>query len=224
MIVVGLDCSGDDFLVGLADERQIVDAWRIAAHRRHAELLPGEIIHRLEQKGYSEADLGGLAIISGPGSYTGLRVGAATVMGLAAAAELPVAALTSFEFLWRENAIPNAPLGCLIPCRGELFYWCIFPPGESAPGPVQVATAAEILQSIGESLRIAGPRLAEMEKLLPDFPVEIELLPSPAPDAGGRLARWGLEKIMAGEIIDWDNWQLNYGPAPGFRRWSKPMR
>ncbi len=224
MIVVGLDCSGDDFLLGLVVDNRIAGSWRIAARRRHAELLPGEIFRRLEQNGCIPTDIGGFSIISGPGSYTGLRVGAATVMGLAAVSNLPVAALSSFEFLWREHAVPDKPLGCIIPCRGELYYWCVFPPGGDSFDSVRLLTALEIIQSLAVPTRITGPRLVEIEKLLPESPVAIELHPSPTPDAGGRLALWGYEKIRAGETIDWGNWQLDYGPLPGFRRWSKPTR
>jgi|GEM_PF-3882303 len=224
MIVVGLDCSGDDLLVGLAADRQIVGSRRISAHRRHAELLPGEILTLLSAYGYDLADVEGYAITSGPGSYTGLRVGASVVMGLAAARDLPVAALTSFELMFREYAHPEKPLGCLIPCRGDLYFWCVLAPGAWTTPSMEVCTLPEIAESLNSPMLIVGPRLDEMGRVVEGHKYPPELLIYPAPGAGGRLALWGSRKIADGRLIGGFGWQLNYGPTPGFRRWSKTSK
>jgi tRNA threonylcarbamoyl adenosine modification protein YeaZ len=222
MIVAGLDCSGEDLLLGLAVDQRVIGTRRVSAQRRHAELLPGEFITFIQLYGYSPAEIDGYAVISGPGSYTGLRVGAACVMGLATPANLPVATLTSFEFLSREYADPDKPLGILIPCRGNLYYWRMFAAQQSAAPPVEIRTAEEIAAMISGAMRIVGPHLQELEKASVQRGSDIEFHQSPASSAGGRLALWGEEKIAAGDIIDRRDWRLDYGPTPGFRKWSKP--
>jgi len=224
MTIVGLDSSGDDLVLGLAIGDRIADTWRITARRRHSEFLPGAIARRLQERGFTLAEVDGFALVSGPGSYTGLRVGAATIMGLAAIRNVPTAALSSYEFLRRVYQTDEGNLGCAIPCRGEYYYWRTYLPGEDAGSQVEVLTAAEIVQSLEGSIRIVGPKAEEIEKYLSASRADIELVNSPPPDAGGLLARWGRELIEAGQVVDWDNWQLDYGPAPGFRKWSLPTR
>lgn len=224
MIVVGLDCSGDDLAVGLVIGDHLAGSWRTTARHRHSALLPGEILSRLQEKNLTLAEVDGFAIISGPGSYTGLRVGAATIMGLAEEHSVPVAALSSFEFLYRVYKTKDRRLGCIIPCRGEFYYWRLYMPGEDTGSQVLVLTAAEIVRSLDKPIRLVGPRVDEFEKYLSASRVDVELIGGAPPDGGGLLALWGKEKIVAGQIIDWDNYQLNYGPAPGFRQWSRPTR
>lgn len=71
--------------------------------RRHATDLIPTIDALCEEHGRRPTHL---AVGIGPGSYTGLRVGLATILGLARALELPVFALPSFETL----AFAHAPL------------------------------------------------------------------------------------------------------------------
>ena len=65
--------------------------------RTHGERLPAELLDFLAGHGATLNDVTGLAIIAGPGSFTGLRVGIATVQGLAFAANRPVIAVPTLE-------------------------------------------------------------------------------------------------------------------------------
>jgi len=224
MIVAGLDCSGDALVLGVAQDKRIVGSWVIPARRRHSELLPGEFLQRLKLIHLTPVDIGGFAIVSGPGSYTGLRVGAATIMGLAAAVNAPTSALSTFEFLRRLHASKSRWLGCLIPCRGDLYYWRAYPPGVESGSETEILTLKEIIVSLAHPFRIVGPRTEGFEEAVSGTTADVEVITGLPDDAGGRLALWGAEKIAAGEIIDWSTWQLDYGPAPGFRKWKQPNR
>ena len=57
----------------------------------HSERLLAAVDRLLADCGLAPADLEGLAVSVGPGSFTGLRVGLATVKGLAMALDLPIA-------------------------------------------------------------------------------------------------------------------------------------
>lgn len=224
MIVCGLDCSGDDILLGVADDECVLGSWLVPARRRHAELLPGEVLRRLEDLGRTPAEVGGYAIIAGPGSYTGLRVGAATVMGLATLGAVPVAALTSFEFLYRLYHRRDRALGCLIPCRGELYYWCEHTVEGKEATSTEVLTVPEIVDRLRPPIRVVGPRMKALSGEFAGQGTDIEVIEGYPAAAGGLLARWGAEKIRQGQVIDWNGWHPNYGPAPGFRTWSAPKR
>jgi tRNA threonylcarbamoyladenosine biosynthesis protein TsaB len=66
---------------------------------RHGEELLGRVDALLEASGIGVGDLGGLVVGTGPGSFTGLRVGLATVKGLAFALGLPVVGVATGQAL-----------------------------------------------------------------------------------------------------------------------------
>ncbi len=67
--------------------------------RTHATRLPGDIVDCLarHQVGLRDIDLYGVAV--GPGSFTGLRIGIATIQGLAFANDRPVAGVSALDAL-----------------------------------------------------------------------------------------------------------------------------
>ena len=75
-------------------------------------------------RGRPHRDLDGIAVLRGPGSFTGLRVGLATVLGLRAALAIPVAVLPSLEVL-AAHAVEREAAGTIVgvvdALRGEWF-------------------------------------------------------------------------------------------------------
>src|SRR5260370_4055275 len=65
----------------------------------HSERLMSAVDRLLADCGLAPADLEGLAVSVGPGSFTGLRVGLATVKALALSLALPVAAVPALAAL-----------------------------------------------------------------------------------------------------------------------------
>jgi tRNA threonylcarbamoyladenosine biosynthesis protein TsaB len=67
--------------------------------RGHAERLPGELVSLLEANHLTFQDIDVYAVASGPGSFTGLRIGIATMQGLALAGGRKLAAVSALEAL-----------------------------------------------------------------------------------------------------------------------------
>ncbi|MCB1057641.1 MAG: tRNA (adenosine(37)-N6)-threonylcarbamoyltransferase complex dimerization subunit type 1 TsaB [Acidobacteria bacterium] len=82
-----------------ADGAVAVVAERSLAQRRSSAVLLRLVDEVLREAGEALGDLDGLVAVRGPGSFTGLRVGLATVLGLHQATALPATALSSFEVL-----------------------------------------------------------------------------------------------------------------------------
>jgi tRNA threonylcarbamoyladenosine biosynthesis protein TsaB len=65
----------------------------------HGRRLPGDVLSVLEQAGVALRDVDLFAVASGPGAFTGLRIGIATIQGLAFAHERQVVAVSALEAL-----------------------------------------------------------------------------------------------------------------------------
>src|SRR5262245_51110000 len=75
----------------------------------HSERLMAMIDRLLEDCGWTPGGLAGLALSIGPGSFTGLRVGAATVKGLVLVLDIPVAPVPTLDAL--AAVLPFAEIG-----------------------------------------------------------------------------------------------------------------
>jgi tRNA threonylcarbamoyladenosine biosynthesis protein TsaB len=104
--------------------------------RPHSErLLPG-VDRVLAAAGVTLAEVGAFAVSIGPGSFTGLRVGVATVKGLAFGDERPVVPVPTLAALAASAAASAEPvLSCLDARRGEV-YAAAWGPGAAAREPL----------------------------------------------------------------------------------------
>ncbi len=88
----------------------------------HSERLMSAVDRLLADCGLAPADLDGLAVSVGPGSFTGLRVGLATVKALAMALDLPVAAVPTLDALAARLPFADAPVCPILDARkGEVY-------------------------------------------------------------------------------------------------------
>lgn len=83
MLVVALDTTTRAGSIALVSSSGVVEERAGDGARNHAARLPGEITSLLRDRGVSMRDVELYAVASGPGSFTGLRIGIATIQGLA---------------------------------------------------------------------------------------------------------------------------------------------
>lgn len=88
------------------------------AGRTYSAILVSAVAELLSANGLALKDLGGIVAVSGPGSFTGVRVGLSAVKGLAEGARLPVAAISRLRVLSRKASVPCSALDAH---RDEVF-------------------------------------------------------------------------------------------------------
>jgi tRNA threonylcarbamoyladenosine biosynthesis protein TsaB len=162
--------------------------------QKQSEILPGIIGELLARHGVKLAELEGLAVGLGPGSFTGLRIGLASVKALAYAARLKVAGASSLAAVALEGP-EGPPLFCLAVARKDDLYLGAYRRNgrnvealepETAMSPEEVAArmAAE-----PQALAL-GPALTDYRKALEAAGVAPErLLPGPVFPSAVELAR-----------------------------------
>jgi tRNA threonylcarbamoyladenosine biosynthesis protein TsaB len=89
-LLLAVDTSTAEGSVALGKGTEVLGAVRLSAPREHARRLVPAIEELLRAAGLARGDLGGIVVGEGPGSFTGVRIAAATVMGIAAGLDLPV--------------------------------------------------------------------------------------------------------------------------------------
>ena len=110
MRVLALDTTTRGGSVAIADDGRVIVERVGDSARSHAERLPTELVDLLHSVGWSTADVDLFAVASGPGSFTGLRIGIATIQGLAFVHGKRVAPVPALRAL-AEAAVAGAPVG-----------------------------------------------------------------------------------------------------------------
>ena len=99
MRVLALDTTTRAGSVALVDDNVIVEERPGDPSRTHAERLPAELLAVLETHGVALSAIDLFAVAAGPGSFTGLRIGLATIQGLAFVTGRQVVSVSALEAL-----------------------------------------------------------------------------------------------------------------------------
>jgi tRNA threonylcarbamoyladenosine biosynthesis protein TsaB len=97
MLILALDTSSAAGSAAIVRDGVLAIERQGDGTRTHGERLPLELMALLDEAGASLADVDGFAVVTGPGSFTGLRVGIATIQGLALARRKLVTPVSAFE-------------------------------------------------------------------------------------------------------------------------------
>jgi tRNA threonylcarbamoyl adenosine modification protein YeaZ len=104
--ILVIDTSGTSALVALGEtDGTLLTERRWTAGYRHGEELLARIDEMLTTTDVPMAQLGGIIVGTGPGAFTGLRVGLATAKALARGLDIPVAGVPTSEALLRAASV-----------------------------------------------------------------------------------------------------------------------
>ncbi len=114
-----IDTCGESSGVAVSAGEQVLASEDLLRGSASAEIL--QAVHRLLiQLGWQIESLDAIGVVSGPGSFTGIRAGLATAKGLCESLSLPLAAVSRLEVL-AEAAGLHAGWAALDAGRGELY-------------------------------------------------------------------------------------------------------
>ena len=135
MLILALDTSSPVGSIALRDDHSVIGLLTADVSMTHSEGLMPAVDLLFGHVRRSVEDLTAVACISGPGSYTGLRIGIATAQGLACARRLPCFSYTSLSVMaW---ALPHCafPICPILPARKGWLYAQLFRWRNGAPAP-----------------------------------------------------------------------------------------
>jgi tRNA threonylcarbamoyl adenosine modification protein YeaZ len=216
--LLAIDTSGTRALVALGSpDGALLDERRWQAGYRHGEELLSKLDELLGANGTALSDLAGIVVGTGPGAFTGMRVGLATAKALARALEIPIAGVATSEALLQgaplENRatavllLPAGPSDRILVAAGRAtlvkggeepelpqgsVVVAVDLPGR-APGDA-LAIGAQAEEGLAESLlRLGAPRIAgggdDVARLVPEYVT----LPRGVPAVRGEV-RWSHDR------------------------------
>lgn len=127
---------------------------------RHSELLLPAIDFALRAAGVPRSALDGIVVGEGPGSFTGVRIAAATARGLATALEVPLYAVSSLAAVAAGTGVRDRPVCALFDARrGEVYAGCWqFGPADGVE--VVLAPVAAALEEVLAQVAVRAPAFA----------------------------------------------------------------
>jgi len=210
MLLLAVDTSGKQGSIAIAhcgpgDTCRVIEVTALTGGTFSAELVP-QIAVLLEKNTLSKVDIGGFAVVSGPGSFTGLRIGLAVIKALADVLAKPIAQVSILEAVVSAADTQGKVIAALDGGRNEVFVGEYEVSGSAARLiRERLLTRAEWLDSAQEAI-ILTPDLslaeAALAKELPVRKVE-----RPQSDV---IARLGWKKIAAGETVSAEALEANY--------------
>jgi len=126
MALLALDASTEACAVGIqTDEGELFEAFEIAP-RRHTELLPKMLDSVLVDSNINKKDIKGCIVGVGPGAFTGIRIGVATIQGIALGLNVPCYAVSSLQAIAQQSLL-NSPctssiLACIDARMDEIYF------------------------------------------------------------------------------------------------------
>ena len=122
MLILALDTATAVSSVAVATETTVLAEVTQEAKLTHSETLVPHIGQVLKMAGAERADLDGIAVSIGPGSFTGLRIGLATAKAMAYALRIPIAGIPTLEGLALHFPQPGISVAaCLDAQKGNAY-------------------------------------------------------------------------------------------------------
>ncbi len=146
MLILAFETSAKAGSVALMDETRLLGESYCNTGLTHSQTLMSMAEDLLKNCGHSPADVTAVAVAAGPGSFTGVRIGAAAAKGFAWGAELPCLGVSTLEAMARNLGVWQGYVCCAMDARRSQVYNAIF----RAEGGVLTTVAEDRAISLGE--------------------------------------------------------------------------
>jgi tRNA threonylcarbamoyladenosine biosynthesis protein TsaB len=217
MLLLAIDTSGKTGNLALTQVAKgkpsvdIIEAVPLAGGAFSAQLVP-QIAALLARHGHTKSDLAAFAAVSGPGSFTGLRVGLAAIKALAEIFQKPIAAISSLEAVAWSSHRDGRVLATLDAGRGEIYVGDYELTGElPRMHSERLLTRDELLTEVrgevkGEEKPVVTPDAA-LAEILRAASIPCNQIVYPNTEV---IARLGWQHIQHGQTVSPEDLEANY--------------
>jgi tRNA threonylcarbamoyladenosine biosynthesis protein TsaB len=208
-LILAIDTTRESGSLALARGEELIEETVLHAPGGFAHVIYGQLAQLLGRHGVKPAMVDCFAAASGPGSFTGVRVGLACIKGLAEALGKPAVAVSNLEAMASFGSAPRRAV-VLDARRGEI-YGAVYDDAGRLASPEVVMTLAAWLDMLPEGemefiamdpAALAGTRFEH---------ARIAMAP---PALAGAMARIALARFLRGEASDPAALDANYVRRP----------
>jgi tRNA threonylcarbamoyladenosine biosynthesis protein TsaB len=210
MVLLASDTSGKHGSIALArcgpeGACGVIEVVPLDGGTFSAQLVP-QVRALLAKHGLSKQNIDAFAVVSGPGSFTGLRIGLAAIKALAEVLAKPIAAVSLLEAIAVAGSTPGKVMAVLDAGRGHIYAGEYHLDGSGAHlEGERLLTLPELMQSaVGCTVITPDHDLADSAREAALLVQEIELPRS------GAIARLGWQKVLAGKVVLPSELDANY--------------
>jgi tRNA threonylcarbamoyladenosine biosynthesis protein TsaB len=210
MLLLAADTSGKHGSIALAhcgpgEACNVIEMAPLEGGTFSAQLVP-QIAALLTKHGSGKQEIGAFAVVSGPGSFTGLRIGLTAIKALAEVLAKPIAAVSLLEAIAVSGRSQGKVVAVLDAGRGDVYA------GEYEVNLSGAHLVSERLLTRSELVASAvGSMVVTPDQGLGDAVsnagLQVERIELPRSDA---VARLGWQKIMAKKTVLPEQLQANY--------------
>lgn len=122
MLILGIETSTPVCSVALVDGNAVCAQYTLDLGIHHSEHLFPMIQRVLADRGVSVGDLDGVAVASGPGSFTGVRIGLSSAKSLCMSADVPLVGVSTLAGLAFAVGCDGLPVCAMLDARRDQVY------------------------------------------------------------------------------------------------------
>ena len=210
MLILAADTSGKQGSIALAHglnngKCDVIEVVPLTGGTFSAQLVP-QVAALLSKHGFKKQDIDAFAVASGPGSFTGLRVGLAAIKGLAEILEKPIATVSMLEAVATAGGMQGRVLAILDAGRKEVYAGEYQVAADRARMIDERLIALEALATSVDGLTLMTPEKSIAETLAAKGISAVEV----PVQQGDAIASLGWKKILAGETVSPEALEANY--------------
>jgi tRNA threonylcarbamoyladenosine biosynthesis protein TsaB len=200
MRIVAIETSGRDATLAAlegeaGDTARLVAEAAVVGPERTARFLAPRMQELLASAGWQAASIQLVAVVVGPGSFTGLRIGVTAAKTLAYAVGAEVIGVNALAVIAAQAPMVSSPLWAVMDAQRQELFAAKFDADRSMVGDVRVLTQPEWLAELDAGDLVSGPVL---QKLRANLPQEVESIEA-------RL--WTPQAATAGQLA-WQDYQV----------------
>lgn len=172
MKILSIDSSGLVASVALMSDDILVGEYTIHNKKTHSQTLLPMISDMLAMAGAEPEELDCIAVSAGPGSFTGLRIGASTAKGLAWTLGIPVVPVSSLMGLAANITEPGRLVCAIMDARRSQVYYGIYritggiPEIIAEPDVDAIEKVVDRVNEIGEKIIYLGDGVPVFEDII----------------------------------------------------------
>ncbi|NMA98534.1 MAG: tRNA (adenosine(37)-N6)-threonylcarbamoyltransferase complex dimerization subunit type 1 TsaB [Phyllobacteriaceae bacterium] len=162
-ITLAIDTAAPRLQLGLCRADGTSDCIVDDIAKGHAEILFGRLDVLMARNGVTYADIARIAVTTGPGSFTGLRIGLSAARGLGVARAIPVLGIPSLLAL--SLSVASGKVNVLLDARRDEAYFEAFPaPGIVGAGP-RLVPLSDAQQSVDPKATLITSPFVDIEAM-----------------------------------------------------------